>query len=264
MYFALALGWTWLFSIPAIPLSRGEMTGAVTVLRILSGIGPAVAALVLLYGKDTPQYRREYWRRLVDFRRIPLQWLGVALLTVPAVTLLAASADRLLGGAGLGLEAAAGALDQPLSILPFALFILVFGPLPEELGWRGYALDKLQNGRSALGATLIVGAAWVLWHIPLFFVEGTYQHGLGVGTIPFLNFNLGLIVSSVLYTWIFNNTGRSTLAAILFHFSQNFTGELFELSTRAEIISLALTLFLAILVIAFWGSKTLARTASTH
>lgn len=258
LFFGLAIGWTWLFLIPAIPLSQEETSGLVPVLRILAGAGPAIAAISLLYSRDGRQERQDYWRRLVDFRRIPLAWLGVTLLTVPAITLLAAMIDQALGGEGLQLEAAADILGRPLAIVPFALFILIFGPLPEELGWRGYALGKLQERWNALAATLILGCAWVLWHLPLFFITGTFQNTFGPGTLSFWIFNLSLVVSSVLYTWIFNNTGSSTVSAILFHFSQNFTGELFELSTRAELLSFALTGVLALLVIMVWGPKALA------
>jgi len=204
----------------------------------------------------------------VDFRRIPLRWYGVIFLTVPAITALAALVDRLLGGQGLRLEAAARFLEQPLQVLPFALFILLFGPLPEEIGWRGYALDRLQARRcpefieawNALASSLILGVAWAVWHLPQFFVRGTYQHGLGFGSPSFWMFMLGgTTVSSILYTWIYNNTGRGTLSAILFHFVQNFTGELFELSVRAELYSFLLTIVAAMLVVLVWGPKTLTR-----
>lgn len=258
VFFALVVGWTWLFLIPAIPLSRPETTGPVTALRILAGIGPTVGAIALLSLSASSEERRRYWQRLVDFRRIPLPWLAVTLFTVPLITALAIALDHLLfDGPGLQAEAATRFLDQPLSLLSFALFIFFFGPLPEELGWRGCALGKLQSRWNAVNASLILGIVWSLWHLPLFFIQGTYQHALGLGT-AFWMFNLGLVISSVLYTWIFNNTGGSILSAILFHFSQNFTGELAELTSRATGISLALTLCLAILVILIWGPTTLA------
>lgn len=103
-----------------------------------------------------------------------------------------------------------------------------------------------------------MGAAWALWHVPQFFVPGTYQHGLGFGTPSFWMFVTGgTTVSAIFYTWFYNNTGRSTLSAILFHFMQNFTGELFELSSRAEFYNFILTIAAAILVVLIWGPKTL-------
>jgi membrane protease YdiL (CAAX protease family) len=259
-YFALVYIFSWGFTIPAA-LSGVSLRESPTLMVIygLGGLGPAAATVVLAYLTRGREGRRDYWRRIVDFRRIPLRWYGVVFLTVPAITVLAALVDRLLGGQGLRLEAAARFLEQPVQVLPFALFILLFGPLPEELGWRGYVLDRLQIRWSALASSLILGAAWALWHLPQFFIKGTYQHGLGVGSLSFWIFMLALVVGSILYTWIYNNTGRSTLSAILFHFMQNFTGELFELSARAELYSFVLTIMAATLVVVVWGPKTLAR-----
>ena len=67
-------------------------------------------------------------------------------------------------------------LDAPLSLIPFAIGILVFGPLPEELGWRGYAQDRFQSRYNALVSSLVIGAGWALWHIPLYFIAGTFQY----------------------------------------------------------------------------------------
>jgi uncharacterized protein len=258
LYFILAVGLTWLFLLPAIPLSRQNADSLVLVLRILAGAVPALVAIALLNLKHTSHDRLEYWRNLVDIRRLPPIWLATSLLVVPLLAFLSVLIVSLLGEPGLQLDAAAHLIDQPLSIISFVLFILVFGPLPEELGWRGYALPRLLVRWNALQASLVLGFIWALWHLPLFFIVDTYQHGLGVFTAPFWLFNLSLIVTSVLYTWIFNNTSGSTLSAILFHFSQNFTGELLDLSIRAEFVNFFLTFALVILVLILWGPLTLA------
>jgi membrane protease YdiL (CAAX protease family) len=264
-YFALVYLFSWVFTIPAA-LSGVSLQESPTLMVIygLGGLGPAISAILLTYITRKQEGRRDYWRRIVDPGRIPFRWFGVTFLTVPAITALAALADRLLGGRGLRLEVAARFLQQPLQVLPFALFILFFGPLPEELGWRGYALDRHQSRRSALASSLILGAAWALWHLPLFFIKGTYQRSLEVGSPSFWIFMLALVVGSILYTWIYNNTRRSTMSAILFHFTQNFTGELFELSARAELYSFVLTVAVATLVVVVWGPKTLTRPPMTR
>jgi len=266
VYFALVYALSWIFTIPAA-LSGVSLRESSTLMVIyaLGGLGPAVSAILLTYLTQDREGRRDYWRRVVDFRRIPLKWYGVIFLTVPVITALAALVDRLLGGRGLRLEAAARFLEQPLMVLPFAVFILLFGPLPEEIGWRGYALDRLQARWNALVSSLTLGTAWALWHLPQFFVRGTYQHNLGFGSLSFWMFMLEILVGSILHTWIYNNTRRSTLSAILFHFMGNFTGELFELSARAEFYSFVLTVVAAIIVVMAWGPKTLTRqpTAGT-
>ncbi|MEJ2262283.1 MAG: type II CAAX endopeptidase family protein [Anaerolineales bacterium] len=259
VYFALVFALSWSFTIPAA-LSGANLTESplLMIIYALGGLGPAVAAILLTYLSRDPAGWRDYWRRIVDVKRIPLRWYGVIFLLVPAITATAALMDWLLGGQGLQLELAARLLQQPWLILPLVFFYLIFGPLPEEMGWRGYALDRLQARWSALTASLILGVAWALWHLPIFFVKGTYQESLGFGSRSFWIFMFSIMATSILYTWIYNNTRRSTLSAILFHFVVNFTGELFAQTPRAEALSFALTILVALLVVAAWGSKRLA------
>ncbi len=142
------------------------------------------------------------------------------LLLVPVLNGLALLLGVLAGDAVPAFERAAEFAADPVSLLPYAVFMVIFGPLPEELGWRGYALDGLQARWNALWASLILGFFWAVWHVPMFVMVGTYQAELGVLTLPFWEFMFGATVVSVLYTWIYNNTGRSILGAVLFHFSK--------------------------------------------
>jgi uncharacterized protein len=145
--------------------------------------------------------------------------------------------------------------------VPFAAVVLLFGPLPEELGWRGYALDGLSARHSALAASLILGATWALWHWPQFFMEDSYiAEAFPIGSAIFwAGWVLPTITYSVLYTWIYNHTGRSILSAILFHFSTNFWGEV--LAVRGEMV-LYRSIWIVVLVIVIvivWGPETLRR-----
>jgi membrane protease YdiL (CAAX protease family) len=259
LFFALTYGWSWLFWVPGALSGLSADEPAIQVLIALGGISPVLFAVALTYITQDREGRRAYWERAIQFGRIKLRWYVVIFLTVPLLTALAALLDVLLGGSGGRLEAAKRFLSQPLAILPFVVFMLFFGPVPEELGWRGYALDLLQMKWSALESSLVLGVVWALWHLPLFFVDGTYQNSLGVGTLVFWIFMLEVVPKSILITWIFNNNRGSTLSAVLLHFMDNFAGELFELTARAELYQFVLWIAAAIVVIAVWGPKTLTR-----
>jgi membrane protease YdiL (CAAX protease family) len=259
LFFALAIGFSWLCWIPAGLLGREAAGLAITVLHYLGGAGPLLAALVLVYGTLDRAGRRDYWQRALQFTRIGPWWYAVIFLSVPALTGLAALLDILAGGRGGWAAEAARLTAAPWAGVSFVLFSLIFGPIPEELGWRGYALDGLQSRWSALTSSLIVGMAWTLWHLPLFAIEGTYQHGLGLGTVPFWLYMLDKVPESVLMTWIYNHNRRSSLSAILFHFAINATGELFDLTLRAEICYIGLLIAAAIAVTLIWGPRTLTR-----
>jgi len=119
-------------------------------------------------------------------------------------------------------------------------------------------LDGLQARYNALSSSLILGVVWALWHVPLFFMKGTFQHDqLRFATPGFWSYIFGPIIISVLFTWIYNNTNRSTLSAILFHFMINLTAELLPLTEQGRIYSTVLVTILSLMVIVIWGPTTL-------
>jgi membrane protease YdiL (CAAX protease family) len=65
-----------------------------------------------------------------------------------------------------------------------------------------------------------------------------------------------------IFTWIYNNTNRSILAAMLFHFMVNFVGELVALSPQAEIYSIGLWTLAAIFIFVIWETKPITPIGS--
>jgi membrane protease YdiL (CAAX protease family) len=259
-YFGLVYLWSWLGLVPVAVSGLHGDDLVVVVLRALAGLGPMVVALGVMVWTQDAQARREYWLRLIDPGRIHFGWYAVILLTVPLLTGLAVFLDHIFGGGGALLEARFQA--NLWGLLPLAVFTLFFGPLPEEMGWRGYALDRLQERYNAFTSSLVLGIIWALWHLPLFFISGTYQHRLGVGTTGFWIFMLTIPLQAIFFTWIFNHNHRSTLSAVLFHFAINYVGELFDLTARAEIFLLFVWAAGALAIVTFEGPKKLMREAA--
>lgn len=259
LFFILTFMFSWLFWIIGVLSYEVEPTTPVLVFHYIGGVIPPLVAILLIYVRHTPEERREYWQRVIEFKRIGIKWYAVISFTAPVLAGLGALLDVITGGKGAVPEAAARFASHPLAMAPFAIFMLLFGPLPEELAWRGYALGQLQKRWGALASSLFLGAAWTVWHLPLFFIPGSYQHGLGLGTLGFWLFMADKIPLSVLMTWVYNNNRQSTLSAVLFHFSVNFIGELFELTARAELFSILFWILAAIAVTIFWGPQNLVR-----
>ena len=91
-------------------------------------------------------------------------------------------------------------------------FMVILGPV-EELGWRGFALPLLQRRYPPLGAALVLGVIWGLWHLPAFFLSGTPQSAWGF--TPFL---VGAVALSVIVTPLFNVSRGSILLAAFYHY----------------------------------------------
>ncbi|MFN3389849.1 MAG: lysostaphin resistance A-like protein [Allosphingosinicella sp.] len=220
-----------------------------TLLLYAGGAAVPLAGLWMTWRAGGREGLRALGRSAIDVRRIPARWWAFILLFVPllhAATLLVAR----LAGLDPGPVAIASAHEgDPLGFLLFAAFILFLGPVPEEIGWRGYALGALMERFPAAAASLLLGIAWAAWHVPLFFIQGYYApFGGPPDPIPFFG---AIVASSVLYTWIWRNTGRSLLAAILFHFMVNFTGELLPLGAELEALRALLLGAFAALLLAF-------------
>lgn len=260
LFFAIAVGFSWLFWVPAAFVDADIMNSPWVVLLYLGGIGPAVGGILLTYLDTDKARQREYWQRALDPRRIGARWYLVVLFAYPLLT-LAVLLPQIAQGQFPASDALQEMLAQPLRLVPFVAFIFLFGPFPEELGWRGYALDALQERMSALASSLVLGAVWAAWHVPLFFMNGTFQNELGFGTAAFWRFMAFAVVISVFFTWAYNSNRRSTLSAMLFHFSTNLTGNLLEMSAAQETIRLAILVLLAAVVVRVCGAKHLARVS---
>jgi membrane protease YdiL (CAAX protease family) len=219
---------------------------------LLGGAGPFLAAIVLTHFRENAAVRRAFWVRIIDPRRIQGAWWVASLLLHPAIVLLAFAADVWLGGSVPALPAQANSAG---SLLSLAFFVFWFGPLPEEIGWRGFALDRLQARMGPISASLLLGAAWALWHVPLFFVPDTFQAGLGLGSTRALIFLSTMVPLSVLMGWVYNNTSRSTLSAALVHFSGNVCGALFPKTSRVAALELGFLCLAAVVVVLCWRGR---------
>jgi len=264
VYFLGTYLWSGIFGGLAILMDLSMETAAGLVLVLLAAVGPMVNGIAFTHLTRDKEGRRDYWKRIISFKRIPAKWYLVIFLFVPILNGLATLLDVLTGGTGgTWGEAALNFLTNPASIILSILFASLF-PFIEELGWRGYALDRLQEKHSALASSLILGFVWSLWHLPTFFIRDSYQASLGIGTPAFWWFFAGIIPLTFALTWIYNNTNRSTLAVILFHAMVNFTGELLTLSERADTYSILLWFVAAIGITAIWSVKRLPRQKEVY
>ena len=93
--------------------------------------------------------------------------------------------------------------------------------LIEEVGWRGYALPRLQKRYGALIASLLLGLLWGSWHLPQWFIPATGQ----ADKWPFAIFLLHTIAFSILLTWLYNRSAGSLWPVILAHAAFNLYPE---------------------------------------
>ena len=188
-------------------------------------------------------------RKVFDHKRIKQKiWYVPITFLLPVAYVLTYGVMRLMG-LSLPADPYIPFLMVPLLFVLF--FILAIG---EEVGWTGYVTDPLQERWSALTTGIILGLVTALWHfVPLI------QMGLTPTWIVW--WILGTIALRILTVWLYNNTGRSLFAAIVFHATSNVSFAVFPNhgSHWDPAVAGAITAIVAVIVTFLWDSKTLAR-----
>jgi uncharacterized protein len=217
------------------------------------GFGPFLAALVVLAITQGKTGIVGLLRRMVRWRVAPV-WYAVALLLPVAISLTAAVFNVLLGAQAPS-SVELGGWTGLFSTFFILLLIPGLGGTWEEPGWRGYALPRLQVGRSALFASLILWVGLVVWHLPLILVGEIHW-----SDIVFL---LGFVI---VFNWVFNNASGSVLIIMLMHAMNNtisgsFIGPMFSGadSVRQAWLYAALWCAVATVVVVVYGPQHLSR-----
>ena len=123
--------------------------------------------------------------------------------------------------------------------------------LVEEPGWWRVASTAWQTRMPPVWAALSIGALWALWHLPLYCVDGSYQQGLGFGSVRLWLTNVVLVQLSVLYVWLADGTGGSIPIVVLAHAGFNTAGELVPRSTTGDVVAfLAVTAATLVVIVA--------------
>lgn len=193
--------------------------------------------------------------RLIEIGRIDPRWALVIVLYWPLFNLVLAGGALLFGVTAEPLELISmDRLFDPAALFSLVAFAFVF-PLVEEIGLRGYWLDRLQERRCALVAGIINGTAWAVWHAPFVLFTGYYANTTFEPELwwwmPMLVFN------TIILVWVYNNTRRSILAVLLFHALGNVTGEL--MGFAPEMYPFILTGYALVVagLVAYWSPGSL-------
>ncbi len=250
-YLVLAYALAWIFWIPVALTGRDYKSSPLLVFLFLLGtFGPGLAGIIQTYREGGREGGRDFWKRASDFRRIRPEWIWMILLFWPGVSLIAMAIYYFSNGSLPGFDMIQQMIAQPVGFLAVPVLYLIQAGL-EELGWRGYMLDRIQAVWKPLAASLIVGVCHAFWHLPLFWVAGTNQIAFGFGQ-DFWIF-IGLVFAGSIYsTWCYNSNRRSTLAVTLFHTMLNLSLDLFTGPGAERRLFLLLAILGACVVAALW------------
>jgi uncharacterized protein len=260
LFFGLTYGLSWAIWVP-FAISGYKVDRPIPALIAACSM-PSLVGILLTHLTSNNRDKADFWKRVISFKLIGPGWFTVIICLFPFLLALGLLTNMLFEGALPPFQNAQQTLLRPAALILYLGANIIGGPLGEELGWRGLALDRLQNQWNALLASLILGIIWAVWHLPLFFIKGTPQQAMGFGTFLFWLWSLQVISLSVLTTWVYNNTHRSILSAVFMHFMFNATYGIIQQDGKLMSISLftANSLIIAasaVIVTSLWGSKTM-------
>ena len=252
-FFVLAYAISWILWLPLVISGDGSPTGFGVLLVLFGSLVPSSVAIVLVAFMHGKAGVRKLLGRLLVWRVGVGWWLAVVLLSA-------------LGVGAVGLSVLLGGDSPDVTVaIPGAVVLLVLSIFPgsaggEEIGWRGFALPHLQAVRSALGASVVLGVAWGVWHLPLY-LTGADMRPLSL----FAPWVVLTVAVSIILTWMYNGTGGSLLIVVLFHAASNlpltvFFEPLDDEITQPFLIYVGLMVVAAAVVVAATGPATLSRT----
>ena len=181
---------------------------------------PSLAAFVVAFLADGRKGVFDILRRLGRWRA-NWRWYVFILFSPAVLYSLAVGVHVLMGGTAPQIPMFRE--NQQMILMVFIFFLLPWqsSAFLEEIGFRGYALEKLQNKLGPLVGTLILGTFFGAWLLPEFFQPDSFQYSMG-GLRFYPWFILMEIGWSILMTWVYNNAGKSSLiAGYLFHTAFN-------------------------------------------
>ncbi len=248
-FFLITFLITWITWFTAAYFSYQKGMEGVQLLFMVPGLfAPFIAVLIMISGVQNKELRKNFWDKL-SLKKIKLSYLPAILLIMPFALSLATALSLLFGQ-----SANQFLLSSEFKIMDGSVFlsvlIMFLAPTLEELGWRGYGVDSLRSKFNLFKTTMLFAVIWALWHLPLFFINGYYQHELWDTSVVYvINFFVSILPATVLMNWMYYKNNRSITAAILFHFMLNLFSVLFQTEQFTKCIITIVLIIISIVII---------------
>jgi len=253
-FYLLTLLVTWIFWIAAAVLSHvseNQTDGFFAAAMALMFFGlmvPCVMAFIFVKKSGSERLKQDYKEKLSGAFRINPKVLIFGILVFAAM-IFASIGISVLFGEPTDQFGFADRFSFSIGGMP-TLALIIITALFEELGWRGYAEDSIAQYHNWFWESIIFGFLWGLWHLPLFFISGTYQAMiLEMNPLYMINFFVSIMPLGFLFTWIYVGNNRSIFACSIFHFVVNFLQELINMTQNTKCIETLVLYIVAVIVV---------------
>lgn len=244
LFFICAYFFTWIFWIPAIFVP--ETTGSV--LMLIGLIAPAVVSTIFVLVSGSDELKKDLKDKIISFYKV--KWINVfwavvvfALIVVFSILL------SLLFGQSLKQFSFTDDFSFTGVGIGTAFVTITLASIIEEVGWKGYCEDSIGQYMNWFWESLLFGALWSLWHLPLIFIQGTYQAGLMVNPLYVINFFISGIPLGYIITWVYLVSDRSILACMIFHLLVNFMQEKIAMTPETKCLETIVVIIATVIIV---------------
>ncbi len=245
LFFALAYLFTWIFWVPAIFIH----SDIAAVLMLIGLFAPAVVSTVFVMASGSELLKKDLKIKLIGLYKVKwgnvllaiVQFAGIVVCSILLSLLFGQSTDQFaftedFSFTGVGIAG--------------ALLTVTVASIIEEGGWKGYCEDSIGAYMNWFWESMIFGALWSLWHLPLIFIQGTYQSGLMINPLYVINFFVSGIPLGFIITWVYLVSDRSILACMIYHLTVNFMQEKIAMTPETKCVeTIVVTVVAAVIVI---------------
>jgi len=212
-----AISWSLLYPCYQIILNAEEGFPLLALIGIPGGFGPSIAAILTVWITKDKGSVSILLKQFKSFK-IHVKWYFFV-ITIPSSIYFLALQSATFFGYELGVIDYSEGISMAFIYL---LLALPFGPLMEELGWRGYMLPELLKKNSIYKSSLILGAVWTFWHVASFTFPGAAIPSIfDVNALSITLYLLSITAQTFLFSYVYLKTNHSLILAILLHTSFN-------------------------------------------
>jgi membrane protease YdiL (CAAX protease family) len=213
-YYLLALLFTWSYWIALI--TQGKHSGTGTAVSHLPGLlGPMLAAFAITAVVDGPSGLLALLKRMLNWGSswyrsllLALSPLAMGVVVFAALPLFGANIPPLRD------FFLYPGLSGSLPWWVVLLLVLLINGYGEETGWRGFMMERLLQRYDRFHATLIIAAGWIIWHIPVFWINVSMTALVGP---MLLGWVFGIACGAFVLAHVYLISGRSILTVALWH-----------------------------------------------
>ena len=245
-FYIITFATTWFFWLFAILFNDGLTN---TLGMVLGGMCPATVAIITVFTSKSDALKKDFRRKIFNFWKLKPLYIFAAVLIFSGIVCFSILLSTLFGES----------LDQFSFTEDFSFtgvgvmsaFATIFlAAVLEEVGWRGYGEDAIAQYHSWFKESIIFGFVWAAWHIPLFWIPGTYHYEIReMNVLYMINFLVSVAPMGFITTWVYVKNGRSMLSSIIFHLFINFMQEKIAMTQTTKCVETLVVVIAATIIV---------------